>query len=157
MSNGYPTPLDEIALVIVAQMYHIHISIIMHSYYWTIRRDHDLKQCCFVLGFTGKLTFVDTKQKGLDLDLPYNFRKSRCPPPEIVEPKSPKALLLSPEPVVPVASRGYQLHSKGPSTPTKTWAFIWALYTKGWTSKGRWSTQYKAESHWLCQVCYKRN
>ena len=52
-----------------------------------------MKQCSFVLGFMGQLACVDTKQKGLDLESPYNFRKPQCTPPEIVEPlNSPEAL-----------------------------------------------------------------
>ena len=38
-------PLDEIAVVIIACMYHIHISVLMDGQYWTSKRDHALADC----------------------------------------------------------------------------------------------------------------
>ena len=116
------TPLDKIALLIVAHMLHIHIGFVMNSHYWTTRKDHDLKQCVFVLGFMGQLNFVDIKEKGYDLDSPYNFQKPRCPPADIVEPLSSPTAVPVAEPLDPSSaniSHSYFLCSTGPSTPTK--------------------------------------
>ena len=54
-------PLDEIALCCFAQMYHIHIEIIMDMMYWTTCQDHDLHKYHKLLGYIGGLSFTSIK------------------------------------------------------------------------------------------------
>ena len=56
-NNGQP--LDEIGIVVIACMYHVHIGIIMDGCFWTSCRDHDLKECKILLSWQGQLNFVD--------------------------------------------------------------------------------------------------
>ena len=42
MMSEIGQPLDEIGIVLVARMYHIHIAIIQDNMYWTTRHDHNI-------------------------------------------------------------------------------------------------------------------
>ena len=57
------TPLDEIALVLIARMYKVHIAFLMSEKYLTTHRNHDISKCKIVLAFRGQLTFNDTKKR----------------------------------------------------------------------------------------------
>ena len=35
-------PLDKIAVVTIAHMYHVHIGVLMDGWYWTSKKDHAL-------------------------------------------------------------------------------------------------------------------
>ena len=57
------TPFDEVAIILSAHMYHIHICILMQGKYWTTRRDHDFKHCTLFLAYMGSLVFYCTTRK----------------------------------------------------------------------------------------------
>ena len=67
MSNN-GQPLDEVAMVVFACMYHVYIAIIMDGHFWTSCRDHNIKQCTIYLGWQGQLNFVDIKWKEQTLE-----------------------------------------------------------------------------------------
>ena len=51
-------PLDEIAIVIIACMFHFHICILTETKFWTTNREHKIGMCSLILGLTGNLEFV---------------------------------------------------------------------------------------------------
>ena len=124
MSNN-GQPLDEVAVVAFAHMYHVHIAIIMDGHFWTSCRDHDIKLCQIYLGWQGQLHFVDIKQKEQTKVSVYNLRKPRyqtmnldlhtSPKPQLV-PKDPEPGESDPNiPVDPAPGPNrYELHSKNP-------------------------------------------
>ena len=57
------TPFDEVAIVLSARMYHIHICIVMQGKYWTMRWDHDFNHCTLFLAYMGGLVFYCTMRK----------------------------------------------------------------------------------------------
>ena len=61
-------PLDEIALVIIACMFHFHICILSETKFWTTNREHKIGMCSLLLGLTGNMPFIPlhhcTKQTG---------------------------------------------------------------------------------------------
>ena len=91
MMSEIGQPLDEIAIVLVARMYHIHIAIIQDNMYWTTRRDHNIVFCKVVFGWQGKLKFIDIKRKVDQLVLVYNLRNAKYPDPNVpLLPASPQ-------------------------------------------------------------------
>ena len=54
-------PLDEIALVIVACMYHFHICVLKETKYWTTNWEHKIGMCSLLLGLTGNMQFCVLK------------------------------------------------------------------------------------------------
>ena len=96
-NNGQP--LDEIGIVVIAYMYHVHIGIIMDGHFWTSCRDYDLKECKILLSWQGQLNFVDIKWKE-QAEVPfYNLRKPRYPSADLAD------LPASPSPKFPPASK----------------------------------------------------
>ena len=74
---GVGQPLDEIGIVLITRMYHVHVAIMQNKYHWTTRRDHDVKACTILLGWKGNLRFIDIKQKEMQ-ELPvYNLRNAK--------------------------------------------------------------------------------
>ena len=57
------TPMDEIALVLIAQMYKVHIAFLMSKKFWATQQNHDISKCKIVLAYRGNLTFNDTRKK----------------------------------------------------------------------------------------------
>ena len=57
------TPFDEVAIVLSARLYHIHICIVMQGKYLTMRRDHDFNHCTLFLAYMGGLVFYCTMRK----------------------------------------------------------------------------------------------
>ena len=51
-------PLDEIAIVVIALMFHFHICILTETKFWTTSREHKIGMCSLILGLTGNLEFV---------------------------------------------------------------------------------------------------
>ena len=54
---------DELAILLYAGMYQIHISIVMDTKYWSTQRDQTIENfenCDVILGFFGNLDFKDT-------------------------------------------------------------------------------------------------
>ena len=51
-------PLDEIAIVVIARMFHFHICILTETKLWTTNREHKIGMCSLILGLTGDLEFV---------------------------------------------------------------------------------------------------
>ena len=51
-------PLDEIAIVIIACMFHFHICILTETKFWTTNREHNIGMCSLILGLTGNLEFI---------------------------------------------------------------------------------------------------
>ena len=56
-------PLDEIGIVLMARLYHIHVTIVQEKCFWTTRRDHNLQKCSIIFGWWGALCFNDIKRK----------------------------------------------------------------------------------------------
>ena len=56
VSPGYQC--DEIGLLVFAQMYHIHIAMIVNDRVWMTHHEHSLTQCFVVLGYKGSCEFV---------------------------------------------------------------------------------------------------
>ena len=82
-------PLDEIGIVLIARMYHVHVAVMQNKYYWTTRKDHDVQVCTILLGWKGNLQFIDIKWKEMQ-ELPvYNLCNAKYPPPNIETPSSP--------------------------------------------------------------------
>ena len=57
------TPFDEVAIVLRAHMYKIHICIVMQGKYWTTKQDHDYKHCTLFFAYMGGLVFYSMKKK----------------------------------------------------------------------------------------------
>ena len=57
------TPFDEVAIVVSAHLYKIHICIVMQEKYWTTKRDHDNKHCTLFLAYVGGMVFYSTTRK----------------------------------------------------------------------------------------------
>ena len=57
------TPFDEVAIVLSAHMYRIHICIMMQGKYWTMWRDHDFNHCTLFWAYMGGLVFYCTMRK----------------------------------------------------------------------------------------------
>ena len=55
-------PLDELAFLIFAQMFHIHIGSIHANGFWITSVDKDLSVCDIILAFTGPKLFCDTAE-----------------------------------------------------------------------------------------------
>ena len=53
-------PLDELAFLIFARMFHIHIGIINANGFWSTSVDNDLSCCEIILAFTGLKMYRDT-------------------------------------------------------------------------------------------------
>ena len=51
------TPLDKIALVIVAHLYHFHICVLTETKYWTTNQEHKIGMCSLFLGLTDNMQF----------------------------------------------------------------------------------------------------
>ena len=51
-------PLDEIALAVVARMFHFHICILSETKYCTPNREHKIGLCSLLLGLTGNMEFT---------------------------------------------------------------------------------------------------
>ena len=51
-------PLDEIAIVIIAHMFHFHICILTETKFWTTNREHKIGMFSLILGLTGNLEFI---------------------------------------------------------------------------------------------------
>ena len=118
-------PLDQIAVIAMAHMYHIHIGIIMDGWFWTSRRDHKLDACKILLGWQGKLSFVDIKWKNQAQVQLYNLRKPRYPDGDLGD------LTVSPKPRIKPdkTEPRYDLSSKTPdatpgSAPAKPVDFV---------------------------------
>ena len=73
-------PLDEIGIVLVARMYHIHVGIVQDKHFWTTRRDHNLDMCTIIFGWQGGLCFSDIKRKANVALPPPTPQKSFGPP-----------------------------------------------------------------------------
>ena len=57
-------PLDEIALLLYACMYKIHICVILKGKYWCTNRDEALNRATIYLIYQGHMQFSDTTRKG---------------------------------------------------------------------------------------------
>ena len=57
------TPFDEVAIVLSAHMYKIHICTVMQGKYWTTKWDHDYKHCTLFLAYMGGMVFYSTMRK----------------------------------------------------------------------------------------------
>ena len=57
------TPMDEIALVLIARMHKVHIAFLMLEKYWKTQRNNDISKCQIVLAFRANLTFNDTSKR----------------------------------------------------------------------------------------------
>ena len=77
MMSQIGQPLDEIGIVLVARMYHIHVAIIQEDFFWTTRHDHDIAQCKVLFGWQGSLQFIDIKRKVDQLVPFYNLRNAK--------------------------------------------------------------------------------
>ena len=55
------TPLDEVTIVLCAQMYKFHVCIMMQDKYWTTK--HDYNHCTLFLAFMGGLGFYSMMRK----------------------------------------------------------------------------------------------
>ena len=54
--------IDEIALVMLAKMYDIHVTVLYRFDYWTTNNSKDLDECDITLAYRGKLQFSYTKK-----------------------------------------------------------------------------------------------
>ena len=57
-------PLDEIALLLYAHMYKIHICVILEGKYWCTNQDKALNRATIYLIYQGHMQFSDTTRKG---------------------------------------------------------------------------------------------
>ena len=57
-------PLDEIAIVLFARMYKLHICVFVEGKFWTTNRNQAMKEADIYLVYCGKLKFLDTVRKG---------------------------------------------------------------------------------------------
>ena len=76
-------PLDEIALLLISRMYHIHLRVFLKDTYWYTRADKDPKKCELMWAFRGSLQFDNTRQK--DVGNEYELRSKN--PPEETKPE----------------------------------------------------------------------
>ena len=53
--------INEIALLILAKMYNIHIGALYYFDFWTINNEHDIDLCHLVLAYEGHKRYVFTK------------------------------------------------------------------------------------------------
>ena len=67
-------PLDEIGILIVAYIYHIHICIILKDTYWCTRVDKDANKCDLTFAYMGSLVFYDTRRKPISIDYDLQFK-----------------------------------------------------------------------------------
>ena len=50
--------IEEIALLIIAKMYNIHIGVLYHFDFWTTNKEHDIDLCHLVLAYEGHKRYV---------------------------------------------------------------------------------------------------
>ena len=74
---------DEIGVIILCRMFHLHLRILMENTFWILAIDNDLNTCKIFIAVTAKPAFSDTK--GVD-EVPLPRPKSPTLPP----PPSPK-------------------------------------------------------------------
>ena len=53
---------DEIGVLILCGMFHLHVSILMENTFWMSARDNNLSTCKIFIAVTAKLIFGDTKR-----------------------------------------------------------------------------------------------
>ena len=53
--------IEEIALLIIAKMYNIHIGVLYHYDIWTTNKEHDIDLCHLVLAYKGCKWYVFTQ------------------------------------------------------------------------------------------------
>ena len=94
------TLIDEVAIVLLARMWKIHVCVFLEGKYWTTNKDLALNKATIYLMYTGKNTFYDTMRKGSlhwslveqpDIKCKYNLCKQK--------PKSPEQSKTPPAPV----------------------------------------------------------
>ena len=104
--SQYNQPLDEIAILAFARMYHVHIAILQNGCYWSTNHNKKLEECNIFLLYYGKLEFEDTRSAnsnpdleavtpGLDVPTPasacYDLRpKKKADNPGLKEPQKPE-------------------------------------------------------------------
>ena len=83
------TPIDEVAIVLLARMWKIHVCVFLEGKYWTTNKDLALNKASIYLVYVGKNTFYDTTRKGSlhwslveAPDITYNLRKLKTKSPE---------------------------------------------------------------------------
>ena len=57
-------PIDQITIVLLAQMWKIHVCIFLEGKYWTTNKDQALDKATMYLVHLGKNIFSDTTRKG---------------------------------------------------------------------------------------------
>ena len=68
---------DEIGVLMLCRMFHLHVRILMENTFWMSAVDNDLNTCKIYIAVTGQLTFSDTR--GVD-EVPPPCPESPTPP-----------------------------------------------------------------------------
>ena len=83
------TPIDEVAIVLLARMWKIHVCVFLEGKYWTTNKDLALNKASIYLIYVRKNTFYDTTRKGSlhwslveAPDITYNLCKPKTNFPE---------------------------------------------------------------------------
>ena len=56
------TPIDQLGLIIVVQMYHRHFAVFMKDSVWSTCRDNSIENCAIYFAYNGGSTFLDTME-----------------------------------------------------------------------------------------------
>ena len=89
--------LNELGILLIAQMYRFHIAVIMRDWTWTTGRNLDLSECKVVLAFLGKSNFMDTytlPELGKD-DIPEALNLSMST--DVIQPSDSQVIVISPK------------------------------------------------------------
>ena len=108
--------LSEIAIVLMARMYHVHVAVMQDKFYWTTKQDHDVASCKIILGWKGNLNFIDMKWKESQEVPVYNLQSAKYPPANIDAPESPGCKIIPREPS-PEKEQWYNLRSNKNNPP----------------------------------------
>ena len=54
------TPIDQLGLLIIAQMYHRHFAVFMKDSVWSTHRDNSIENCTIYFAYNGGFSFLDT-------------------------------------------------------------------------------------------------
>ena len=80
-------PIDEIAMVLLARMWKIHVCIFLEGKYWTTNLDQALDKATFYLAYVGKNVYCDTTRKGSlhwsIMEAPHKKYNIRKPQPKL--------------------------------------------------------------------------
>ena len=114
--SQFGQPFDEIAIALMARMYHVHVAVMQDKFYWTTKWDHDVAACKIILGWKGNLNFIDIKWKENQEVPVYNLQSAKYPPANIDAPESPGHKMIPREPS-PEKEQWYNLRSNKNNPP----------------------------------------